>query len=224
MSSRVAAAPSGNAKRTHNRRRSPDTCSTRSSLPEELERELRNVVSTGSASGCIAFILAACEKLETLKISLGGNAVGKMVSGVLNFATKRHLERRLEPQTAINEFNMLGSVREISLGDFAYETTLADAVSFLCLPQLNRLSVFGLADNCRFSDRTLPEAEDIARNDNPVTLTLDSCMLGGEGLGRLLAACSNAKSLTVRWRLGLWNEHLKNELIGEAIREQGRRL
>ena len=72
--------------------KSPDTYSTRSFLPEGLERELRNVVSTGSASSCIAFILATCEKFETLKLSLGGNAVGKMVSGVLNFATKRHLE------------------------------------------------------------------------------------------------------------------------------------
>lgn len=49
-------------------------------------------------------------------------------------------------------------------------------------------------------------------------------MLSGRGLGRILGACEDPFSLTIRWRPGLWNDHLSNEPIGQAVRVFGHRL
>lgn len=188
-----------------------------SSISPELEEDICNAIKDGSEEGCVAYLMAICKNLETIEFSCGINPHKKLIKGVIE-----HTASGL-PQAGVGngQVRPLQSVQSITLSDHAYEIPLATVVKLLCLPQLRFLSISGVADNSSCTDRRLPDGRDVIANSNPITFILDSTMMNGEGLAFLLATCPNAKSLTMRWRLGLWNEDLRKKPIGDAIRKHG---
>ena len=196
-------------------------------LPTDLEQEIAQALAAEAAPGCVAFLLADCTDVESLELHLGYTAVSRLVQRVIEAATERYLKPRVNPAAPLQETWLLHRVKELIIGtgsSFANDTGLPDVLNLLCLPQLRSLSVFGLANNRQFHNHKLPEADNVIRNDNPISFVLDSCMLNGEGLERLLAAGSQPRSLVARWRVGLWNEHLTNSEIGDALRISGTTL
>jgi hypothetical protein len=189
---------------------------------EDLEATVREAAkNNGSKDAGVAYILLACKNLEVLQAAMSYPVLGKQVVRVLEHASSLHLQARI---AGTPEPNLLRSLREVHLGSWNYEAALQDVLNVLCLPALCHLSMFGVADNRLWSTHNPPKHDGSIRNSNPISLVLDSCMLGGVGMDTLLATCPNARSLTMRWRIGLWNKHFTNEEACDTLRERGRNL
>ena len=189
---------------------------------QELEAAVREAAKNNDSKDAgVAYMLLACKNLEVLRAAMSYPVLGKLVVRVLEYASSLHLQARI---TGTPEPNLLRSLRQVRLGSWDYEAALQDVLHVLCLPALCHLSMFGVADNRLWSTHNPPKHDGMVRNSNPISLVLDSCMLGGVGVDTLLATCPNAKSLTMRWRVGLWNQHFTNEEACDTLRERGRNL
>jgi hypothetical protein len=198
-------------------------------LPVSLKAALLTDLKKEISVAHLAFLLAMCTELEVLNIPQAYEVFGKLVIEVIKYATS--CQRDDQPQTKRSPRRSrsvlptpMSCVREMTIGGFNYQTSVEDTLSLLPLPGLSYLSVYGLCDTRNHWEHDIPQTENTILNKNNLSLIFDSCMLGGEGLAKILFACSWPRSLVVRWRPGLWNEHLHNPDIGKALREAGTKL
>ena len=191
---------------------------------EDLESSVMDALEAGFPDNArVAFVLLKCENVQVFESTMSP-AMGRYVSRTIDDVTANHLQARLNPSQAVSKSLPLSKLSKLSIHGGHYEISLEKTRSFLCLPALLYLRISGLADNQQFFERKPPKHDDIVRNTNRLTLVLDSCMLSGVGLDTLLATCPNARSLTIRWRIGLWNEHFRNEEACDVLRKRGGKL
>ncbi|KXS96344.1 hypothetical protein AC578_3092 [Pseudocercospora eumusae] len=186
-----------------------------------LRQQVLSRLAEHHEKGHVAIILSICHSLETLDFAFGFEASGRLLTRYFEFIAERHLAHSAGLGPA---FPVMGSVRTLRIGvsTFNYCTGVSDALTMLTLPRLEELTIRGLADNRSHSNHDLPPLDGIIRNRNAnLRLHFDSCMLSGEGLSHILAACTSIYSLTARWRGGVWTEHLQNPPLGGVIREHG---
>ncbi|KAF7193784.1 hypothetical protein HII31_04853 [Pseudocercospora fuligena] len=186
-----------------------------------LRQQVLSRLAEHHEKGHVAIILSLCHSLETLDFAFGFEASGRLLTRYFQFIAERHLAHYAGLSPA---FPVMGSIKTVRIGvsTFNYCTGVSDALTMLTLPRLEELTIRGLADNRSHSNHDLPPLDGIVRNRNAnLRLNFDSCMLSGEGLSHILAACTSIYSLTARWRGGLWTEHLQNPPLGDAIREHG---
>lgn len=186
-----------------------------------LRQQILSRLAEHHEKGHVAIILSLCHSLETLDFAFGFEAIGRLLTRYFQFIAERHLVHHARSGPS---FPVMGSVRKVKIGvrTWNYCTGVADALIMLTLPSIQELIIRGLADNRNHSNHDLPSLDGIVRNRNPnLRLHFDACMLSGEGLAHILAACASPYSLTVRWRGGAWTEHLRNPPIGGTIREHG---
>ena len=183
-------------------------------LPEDLRNELLEHLSKETPLGHLCFLLTTCTDIEVLTLSGGTDGIGKTFHSLLSHTT--HF-----PSSLLSPFH---SLTALTLGSLNYETALSSIIPILALPSLTKLTVFGLGDTTSWWEHDLPalpkKSQSCNKSQSGITFIFDSCMLGGPGLSWLLRSC-RARSLTARWRPGLWNEHLSNADIGDALREAG---
>lgn len=165
----------------------------------------------------IAFFLINCKDLERIHSPLALNTLPTLVRRVLNDASSRHLNARFN-HTTTPASTLLNSVKEISIGESAYENSIADVLTLLSLSSLHTLRIGNLADTCRFWDRSPPAFDGVVRNTNPLTLVFDMCMMSPPGLDTILQAAPSTKSLALRWRPGLWNDQFNTTAFYDLLR------
>lgn len=198
-------------------------------LPQDLRLEIRETLKMEVPVAHLAFLLAMCNNLERLLIRGGTHGIGRLVWKVLAHGTNANIQHQLQsilPFTSEQDWKpTLHSLTEISLGGHNYETALSSVLHLLSLPNLQLLNVYGLSDTPSWPNHDMPPASETkTHSGNRVALVLQSCVVSGEGLARLLASCPSPFSLTARWRPGPWNDHLSNEDLGDALRREGRSL
>ena len=196
-------------------------------LPPDLKELIQEKLLEASSAANLSLLLALCPNIEVLEIQTGFEAVNGLLKRTFLHATNS--SKLIAPQDlrCTEPLNlMLHSLRNLSMGASNYETSICDALPFLSLANLQQFSIYGFADNSNCHDHAPPLLP--VQNDERVSkcldLHFDGCTLSGQGLSYFLAACRRLQSLTARWRPGLWNEHLTNESIGEALRQNGSTL
>lgn len=193
-----------------------------SDLPPDLKEAVLEKLRNETLVGHLSFLLAVCPDIEVLEINNRGFGLDQTAHKVMLHATSAH--RSSQTDASKPAPSMFRSIREISLVRQFDETPLRDALGFLSLPKLEILNLDALSANEHYANRIPILDEPACLNRNPVKFVLDSCLLNGQALDRLLASCASPHSLTVRWRPGLWNSDVSNDDIGKALRNSGSTL
>ncbi|KAI9705643.1 MAG: hypothetical protein M1820_005053 [Bogoriella megaspora] len=197
-------------------------------LSHHLQDEILKFLKDEAPIGHLCFLLAVCTEIEVLEVRGGTNGIDKLFWKVVlhGAGTIRQNRSHATKGSSYRDKPVLGALRQIHLGAFNYETSLASIEPFLSLPSIRVFEVFGLGDTETWTEHSLP-----TRLFNPefntkhnVEMLLDSCLLSGEGLDWLLSTCDTVTSLTIRWRPGLWTNHLIVLKIGDALRRKGKNL
>ncbi len=198
---------------------------TPANLPDNVKRAILEQLGEETPAGHLSLLLALCTKLEVLVVPSGCGQFSRLITRILLGESENGLQTALPPQPSSVARSSLRCLRELNTANnFHGDSVVRDVLPLLCLPSLHDLHIYGLGDSPKRTGHTLPDLPKSCLTHNPISLKFDSCMLSGPGLSRILGPCENPISLTVRWRPGLWNDHLSNEPVGDAIREHGRRL
>jgi hypothetical protein len=194
-------------------------------MPDMLRQNLLTGLQDETPQGNLALLLTFYGDLEVLNIKSGFPGFGQLVGEVFRQAAALHYHwmRENKLRGGIPRPVILRSLKEISFGSLN-ATSISDVLLLLSLPSLQTLRVSDLYDNHHHQNHDMPPEDEICRNNNPLKLIFDTCVLSGAGIGRVLRACSRPQSLTVRWRPGAWNDSLSNPDIGEAVRQFGNKL
>ena len=192
-------------------------------LPSDVNNAVIHQLYEETPAGHISLLLALCTDIEDLEAP-AGKPFGSLVSRILLQTTKDAADVALPLTPKDIPTSSFRSLRQYRSGTFLQDSPMRDILPLLCLPQLRDFQLYGLGDSHTWTDHGLPERPSKYLTYNPISFVLDSCMISGPGLSCLLSACSSPKALTIRWRPGTWNDHLSNEPIGDAIREDGKRL
>jgi hypothetical protein len=194
-------------------------------IPAVLRHKLLMGIQNETPQGNLAFLIALCSEIEFLKIKSGFCGFGQQVEEVFRHATTLHYQCTQE--TSLHRHMprpvILGSLKEISVGGDKY-TSISEVLLLLSLPCVEILRASDVSDDARYPDLAIPPEDEIYRNNNPVKLIFETCLLSAPGIGRVLRACSRPRSLTVSWRPGGMNDGLSNRDIGETVRQFGTKL
>lgn len=170
-------------------------------------------------------MIALCIDLDFLHVKSAFRDFGQVTAEVFRHAAELHYQCTQEKSLHrdVQRPVILGSLKEISFGSSKF-TSISELLVMLSLPKLEVLRVSYVSDDPRWPGLVIPPEDETYRNNNPVKLIFETCLLSGLGIGRVLRACSRPHSLTVKWRAGNLNKGLSNRDIGEAVRQFGTKL
>ena len=194
-------------------------------LTSNVHQAILRQVCEETPIGHLSLLLALCTKLKVLVLPSQCGAFSRLITRILLRDSRDRLTITLPPDPSSVAKNSLQFLQEINNGDpFHCDSAVRRVLPLLCLPSLRDLHIYSLCDARLGTNYGLLDTPRSYLNHNSISFVFDSCMLSDRGLGRILGACENPFSLTIRWRSGFRNYQLSSELIGQALREFGHRL
>ena len=178
-------------------------------LPDQVNKAILRQLCDEIPAGHLSLLLALCTKLRVLMIPSDCGSFSRLITRNLLWESEDGLQVTLPPRSVSLTESSLQCLRELNnVNSLQNESAAQELLPLLCLSSLQVLHIHSLRDPETRTGHTVPDPPSSYLNHNPISLEFDFCMLSVAGLSRILGACENSISLTVRWHPGSYNDHL----------------